>query len=473
MELATRNSAIASTSAAAKLASEYTAICEGLNGFAPASFILEIQSVLRWLKIQPSSTEIGAIPYVVPAIVISILTFVLGIFRKYLYIVIPVLLVLAFVYYIKVIKPTESFVDIPSTEAPVAPVATAPPTGDQYTLINVQPAAIKQVGYVGPEVSGGKFDPVNGIINPMRAGVRFLTLQIDYLESQLDSSKFDDVGVPTLVYRNSNGIMMSTNGASISDIAKNIVNYSFNAQFSTSTQCLVLYLHFVRTPDYITAPDKYVKFLSAVAMALAPIQPMIAQGSGNTLFGRQQNEKILLYTPLQSFEKQIIVLCNVDTTIFRNAAQLGLPSVSPNQDLDSMVNMRVYLENENDSLGATTVASEKTPYAVVMPYKRLAKMSAKQRTTLAQKGKTRFVIAMPDQMSDPSQADISNILTTTGVNVIPINLLGQTYQDIAGSLSAWDGEPFYNIKPVALQSAQIATSPYGGPSFSPAAISPA
>jgi len=451
---------------------EYTAICQSFGGFLPSTYILEIQSTLRSFGIKPSAVEIMAIPYIIPAMLLAIIGFSLRLLRQHLMIVIPVILILGLIYYIIHMKPKESFVDaVPEVQAPV--IAAAPPSGDQYTLINIQPAAVKQVAFVGPHIVQGKFDPASGIINAMTAGVRFLTLQIDYLDSQLDSSKFDDVGVATLVYRNNAGVITSSNGISISDIAKNIATYSFNTQFATSTQPLILYLHFVRTPDYITAPDKYIKFLSGVAAALAPIRSMVAQGSGNTLFGRQQNEKILLYTPLQSFDKQILVLCNVDTTIFRNAAQMGIPSVSLNHDLDSLVLMRVFLDDEHDSLGATNIASDTIPYAVIVPLKRLAKMTTKQRATFAQKGKKRFTIAMPDQMSDPSQDSIKDLLTTTGVNVIPVNLLGRTYQDIAGNLTAWGKTPFYNIKPLALQSAQIATTPYGGPSFSPAAISPA
>jgi len=452
---------------------EYTAICSSFGGFLPSSFILEIQSILRSFGIKPSATEIMAIPYIIPAILFGIFTFTLGFCRKHIKIVLTVIVILALIYYVMNYTKKESFAnaDPPSVNQGPSAVSAAP-TGDQYTLINIQPVGVKQVAYIGPQIPQGLFDPVNGIINVMTGGVRFLTLQIDYLDNKLDSSKFDDPGIPTLLYRNNAGTMMSANGAAISDIAKNIVNYSFNPQFATSQQPLIIYLHFVRTPDYIRAPDKYMKFLSAVATALAPIRPMIAQGTGSTLFGRQQNEKILLYTPLQSFENKILVMCNLDTTIFRNAAQMGLSSVPLAQDLDSMVHMRVYLENEADSLGATTAAAESTPYAVILPYSRLSTMTVKQRTQIANKGKTRFTIAMPDQMSDPSQDKIADLFTSTGVNVIPVNMFGKTYQDIKGNLTSWGTTPFYNIKPVALQSAQIATTPYGGPAFSPAAISP-
>jgi len=342
-------------------------------------------------------------------------------------------------------------------------IAVSPPSGDSYTLINIQPAAQKQVAYIGPKEKDGVFNPATGIINAMTGGVRFLTLQIDYLDSQKDSSKFDDIGVPTLLYRGNTGVIISSNGASISDVATKLATYAFNPQFATSVQPLMLYLHFVRTPDSTTAPDKYMKFLSAVAKALAPIQSLILQKNGDVIFSRQANEKMLLHTPLQTFEGQILIFSNVDTSLFRNAATLGLPVVPLSQDLDAMVSMRVYLESEHDSIGATTIGSETISRAVILPYERLKKMTAAQRKVFANKGKARFTIAMPKPLTDPSQADITDLLTTTAVNVIPVSLFGQTYQDIKGNLTAWGTTPFYNMKPVALQSVQIATAGYSGP----------
>jgi len=453
------------------LGAEFTVICTAFGGFLTACYIYKIQDSLRYIGVQPGTTEIMALPIIIPAVLMAIVAIIIGFGRKHMIVTIFLLLILGLIYYVKYVNNntviSKFFVASPKKQLEGFQLVAASPSEDQYTLINIQPAAIKQLAYVGPTVLNGGFNPSAGIINAMTAGVRFLTLQIDYLDSQKDSTKFDDVGVPTLLYRNNAGNIIGSNGASISDIAKNIATYSFNPQFATSVQPIILYLHFVRTPDYLTAPDKYIKFLSATATALAPIRSLLVPDSGNTIFSRQQNEKILLYTPLQTFEGQIIVLSNVDTSIFRNAAQLGLPVVPLSQDLDSMVAMRVYLEDEADRLGATTIVGDTIARAVIVPYSRLKGMTVSQRKAFAQKGKARFAIAMPDQMTDPSQAEISDLLTTTGVNVVPTNLLGLTVQDVAGTLTTWGTTPFYKLKPLLLQSAQIATSGYAGQALGP------
>ena len=460
-----------SIAASIELDAEYSTICNTFAGFLPSEYIFEIQDALRYIGVEPSAKEDMILTFIIPAVLLAIVAIIIGLCRKHMKILIFLALILGLIYYVRYVNPStaikEAFTSSPAPAREGFQLATAPPSGDQYTLINIQPAAIKQLAYVGPTVLNGGFNPSAGIINAMTAGVRFLTLQIDYLESPKDSKKFDDVGVPTLLYRNNAGNIISSNGASISDIAKNIATYAFNPQFATSVQPIILYLHFVRTPDYLTAPDKYIKFLSATATALAPIRSLLIPDNGNTLFSRQQNEKILLYTPLQTFEGQIIVLSNVDTSIFRNAAQLGLPVVPLSQDLDSVVAMRVYLDDEGDQLGATTIVGDTIARAVIVPYSRLKGMTVSQRKAFAQKGKGRFAIAMPDQLSDPSQADIADLLTTTGVNVVPTNLLGLTIQDVAGTLTTWGTTPFYNLKPLLLQSAQIATSGYSGQALGP------
>jgi hypothetical protein len=191
---------------------------------------------------------------------------------------------------------------------------------------------------------------------------------------------------------------------------------------------------------------------------------MILQSNDDNNFTRQQSEKILLHTPLQKFENKIIIMANVDTSIFQNLVKFRYESVPLNEDLDYFVSLRVYPADENNPVGATMAVSDKIPRAVILSYKDLQNAGP----SFAEKGKTRFVIAMPDPMETPSKADLTDLFSTTGVTVVPINMFGQTYQDIKPALSSWGSMPFFKIKPVLLQTTVVATSPYGGRVATPA-----
>ena len=333
---------------------------------------------------------------------------------------------------------------------------------ERMTLVNLQPVAVKQIGYAGPTEKGGSFKPDTAILGAMQAGVRFFTLQIDYLETTKNGD-FASLNVPTLLYRNGANELVSTNGASIADIAKNLSIYAFNKDFPSNAQPLVLYLHFVRTPDYITKPDVYMKFLADVAEALGPIQPHMLHSNENTDFTRQQNEKALVYTPVTLFENKIIVLTNADTSIFRNAEKLSMGSVPLERDLDYMACARVYLDDAADNLGVTSLASEHTPYVVIASYTRLRGMTGRTRDDYAIRGKGRFVIAMPTMMETPSQADIQSMMKTLAVNVVPMNLFGVTDPEIKRQIDTWATKPFYNLKPALLQSMKVAVAGYAPP----------
>lgn len=347
-------------------------------------------------------------------------------------------------------------------------VADATDQAEQVTLVNIQPVSVKQAGYVGPTEKDGQFETDRAMIEATRAGVRFFVLQIDYLEKSLGDD-FDPVKTPTLLYRNDSGILISKNGASIADLANQISTYAFNRDFPSHTEPLILYLHFIRTPDALANPDKYLAYLKSVAEALAPIQRYILNKHDTTEFARQKSERVLLYSPLSNFEGKILLWTNADTSIFRNTAKLSMGAVPLAQDLDYMSCMRVYLDDENDSFGVTSVAYEGPAHAVIVPFKRLSAMKERRGETnkelqdFAMKGKTRFVIAMPGQTEEVNQKDIQRVMKKAGVNTVPINLLGKTSQDILPQINSWEGQPLLQMKPVMLQSSKAAVVGYTPP----------
>lgn len=347
-------------------------------------------------------------------------------------------------------------------------VAEGPIDSEQVTLVNIQPVSIKQTGYIGPTERGGTFETDRAIINAIREGVRFFVLQIDYLENAPSGSGFDPINTPTLLYRDDNGNLIGNNGASIADIAKQMSTYAFNTDFPSHTQPLILYLHFVRTPNIIANPDRYLKYMMDVATALMPIQSLILHRHESTDFTRQKNERVLLYSPLSNFEGKILLWTNADTLIFRNAAKLSIAPIDLNQDLDYMTCMRVYLDNSKDSFGVTTVAPQ-TAYAVIVPFKQFKKMKHtqgvpnKEKNDFAMKGKNRFVIAMPGQREQVTQTEINTLLETAGVNTVPMNIFGNSGPDIHSQLVLWQGNTFFRMKPVMLQSSMTAVTGYTPP----------
>jgi hypothetical protein len=316
------------------------------------------------------------------------------------------------------------------------------------SLINLQSLAVKQTAYIGPSEADGVFDATVGIQSALIVGVRVFVLQISYLDVKKDSSKFDDQYVPTLVYRNDAGDLISSNGANIKEVAKTLAAYGLSESMNVATQPLILYLHFQRTPNALREPEKYVKFLSSVAERLEPLQEFMLGSTSEGNFKRQQNENVLLTTPISSFEKKIIVLCNADTTIFRNVTSLGLDNIDTKYDLDFMVNIRVYLDDSNsEKLGVTTASlNGEKANAVIVPFNSLEGLSQEDMDKFAMKGKTRYVIAMPSQMKNPTADSIKTVISKCGVNCVPLNLFGEAVDVLKGKIKAWNGQPFYTVK---------------------------
>jgi hypothetical protein len=314
-------------------------------------------------------------------------------------------------------------------------------------LINLQSFAVKQAAYMGPTEKGGSFDTSIGIQSALSSGVRVFVFEIDYLESAKDSTKFDAPYTPTLLYRDDSGTLISANGAKIEEVAKSLATYGFAPSLAAAKYPLIVYLHFVKTPNALREPEKYVTFLSTVAQYLEPLQPYTLGITPQGKFQRQQNETGLLQSPISSFEGKVLFMTNVDTSIFRNLKTLGMDTIDPKYDLDYQVCLRMYLDNPGDSLGSTTAATApKIPVGVVVPFQSLATMSEADQDAFAAKGKLRFVIAMPGQIGNPSVADLSTVVSNCNVNLVPLNLFGEPTDTLKKKMAVWGPMPFFLVK---------------------------
>jgi hypothetical protein len=320
-------------------------------------------------------------------------------------------------------------------------------SSDEATFMNLQPLSIKDAGFIGPYPSG-KYDEVTATGNALKAGFRFLTLQIDYMDSI--KTGFEVSGEPTLIIRDSKGKLLSANSGSIHEVAKTIANMAFRPEVPHSTKPIVLYLHITRAPNKITNPSGYLRFLSKIAAALNPLAPMHLGLTPHGNFTRQKMEDTLLVTPLKGLEGQVIILSNADTSLFRTTSK-SIERYNPAEDLDFWVNMRVYLESENDTIGITTAADPAVaPSAIIADFTRIISLSESMATSFAAKSKRSYVIAMPARSENPTAEEIDKAINTLGVNVVPIDIFTETTKTVMNIVSEYANMP-YHPKPIALR----------------------
>jgi len=373
--------------------------------------------------------------------------------------VVLAIVILVPLYFLGYLTPKKANVNAPATIGQnIAPFKSGPSVeafqttidSADETLINVQPLSIKDVGFQGP-YPNGVFDPDAATAGALKAGFRFLMLQIDFMDSDKDSTRFAAPMVPTLLLRSPSGALLSTNSGSIAAVAKAIANAGFNPSTPNSTRPIVLYLHINRTPvSAVSDPNGYLAFLSKIAKDLAPLAPYHVGLTPMGNFTRQKMEGALLTTPLKSLEGQVIIMSNADTTLFRSKSS-SIQQYNPSEDLDFWVNMRVFLDSEEDVYGITQLADPiSPPSAVIVNMDRILSFSESKRSAFAAKSKQRYVIAMGSRTSNPTPETISLLINTLGVNSVPVDIFTETTDSILAITDQYAKKAF-RPKPLSLQ----------------------
>jgi hypothetical protein len=295
------------------------------------------------------------------------------------------------------------------------------------TLINNQLLAIKDAGFIGPYPSG-KYDEEEATSKVLKAGFRFLTLQVDFLDTSKDPSLFEKPNLPTLLIRSSNKSLLSSNSGSIETVAATIANVGFRPEVPNNIKPIILYIHVNSTPDPIKNPEAYLKFLSEIAGQLNPLAPLHLGLTSTGNYTRQKLEGEILVTPLSTYNGQVIIMSNVDTSLFRSPSYTTYP---PAQDFDFWVNMRVYLQDATDILGVTSMPPRSvTPAAVVVDLKRVLGITGTLVQTFATNAKNTFTIAMPDRTTNPTLIEFNNAIENYGINAIPIDIFSETTENV-------------------------------------------
>jgi hypothetical protein len=333
----------------------------------------------------------------------------------------------------------ETFQDVPSKS--VDPAAA--------TMTNLQPLTISQAGYLGPP-RGGRFDPETAIVQALRAGFRSFVLQIDYLDTAKGAG-FAPAGQPTLVYNGPNGALLSANTGSIEKVAETIAKLAYRPDVPNSNTPVILYLHVLRAPSAVRSPDSYLKYLSQIAKGLAPLAPTHLGLTPLGTFHRQKRESDLLNLPLTSLEGKTIILSNADTSMFRAPRQTAGKRYDPAEDLDYWVNMRVYLDNEDQLIGVSRLAdSDVKVAAVVVRLNDLMPQVNARADAFALKGKRRFVIAMPNPLENPTPKELSRAINEFGVNMVPLDIFTPAPEEARALVMEYTGMS-YRPKPAALR----------------------
>jgi len=320
-------------------------------------------------------------------------------------------------------------------------------TDSEMNLVNSQVLSIKDTGFIGP-YPNGKYDEEDATSKVLKAGFRFLTLQVDYLDTVKDAALFEKPNLPTLLIRSSTNSLLSGNSGSIQNVANTIANVGFRPEVPNNIDPIILYIHVNSTPDPVKSPEKYLEFLSEIAGQLNPLAPLHLGLSPSGNYTRQKLENELLVTPIDSYNGQVIILSNVDTSLFRSPSYTAYP---PAQNLDFWVNMRVYLQDAADVIGVSSMPPNSvTPAAVIVDLKRVLGIKGTLVKTFATNAKNTFTIAMPDRTTNPTPADFKKALDEYGINAIPIDIFSDTPENVLQMASEYNNMAFFP-KPAALR----------------------
>jgi hypothetical protein len=331
----------------------------------------------------------------------------------------------------------------------------APPSDSERIFVNTQPLSIKHAGFQGMTAQGtAKFDSVQATGDALKAGFRAFVLQIDYMDTKKDQKLFPEPGVPTLLYRDRTGALLSSNAGSIKQVAETIAGLAFRPEVPNYNMPVILYLHVVRAPSAVKEPELHMRFLSRIATELAPIAQFHLGMTPSGSFHRQKQEGALLGMSMKALEGQVVILSNADTSMFRSeAAREGGMRYNPRDDLDYWVNMRVYLENDDTSIGITKVIDKGDPAAIVVNFGEVVGLSQSKSDSFGMKGKSRFVIAVPQPNTNPTVAQLDKAITELGINMVPLDIFTPTVEESKRLVESFNNDP-YKIKPAALRRIQ-------------------
>jgi hypothetical protein len=165
-----------------------------------------------------------------------------------------------------------------------------------------------------------------------------------------------------------------------------------------------------------------------VAKQLNPLIPYFLGQAPEGVYNRQAKQDELLYTAITNLERKVILMSNIDTSIFRNPKSVGLQNVPNTEDLDFMVHLRLY-SNTDSSVGATTKATQKQfPRGYLETYNYYKTIPDKVMRETLERNRIRWAIAVPSVTQVPEVKPVKTMLEKLGVQSIalPLYIPGNT-----------------------------------------------
>jgi hypothetical protein len=340
---------------------------------------------------------------------------------------------------------------------------------NENCLINFQPLTVIHPGFLGP-IRNGVYNEKEGVATAIRMGARCFVLPIDYHTKETMGITFPPPNKPCLLFRDEGGTVRSINGGSIAKVAQAIADVAWSNAVNQRNDPFLLVLYFMRTPEEGT--KEYLDFLSQVATDLTPLSPYLLGQTPEGVYNRQARQDQLLFINTDQLEKKLLVFCNVDTSGFRTAKKDFNKTYLPKEDLDYWVHMRIFKQNTETPLGATTVPERATvPRSLLetVSYYTTLPSDANNKRNAITGTKEKFMITLSGQGKNPEVQSAITALDTYGVQCVPL-LITDYSEEVKSLLAqwkyAWRAKPkglrYVRPAPIAIQTQSTATNANGG-----------
>ncbi len=274
---------------------------------------------------------------------------------------------------------------------------------NQQILINTQVFASRYGGYLGP-LDHGVFPDDPWAIGPMtyKTGFRLLVIELGMEPDRI---------TPKLVAIDGKGYNTEVGGAERkAEYLKSYLIGLMEAHKSRSGDPLLLYFHFHSYPSPETEPRNFLAFTGAVSKALFATDSYLLRDSPTGTYTRQGQEKKIFFTPVKDLgARPVIVLTNIDTTLFRKLKEVGLRPVHPAEDFDLKVHVRVY--GEGDTL-------KDKPAAYAAPASYWLDTPENMMSDARARCKESFSIVFPVGVGELSAAQVNTLYNVYGVHAI-------------------------------------------------------
>ena len=306
----------------------------------------------------------------------------------------------------------------------------------KVNLMNLQPLTVKQAAYLTDV-----FDTNSGISQQLALGCRSFFFNIDYVTHDMSRDSYPRPYEPALIYRDNSGNLTSRNYGALDDAFKHLREYGFNDQIPNYTSPIIIYLHFIRTPDKLNETDKYVAFLKRVSISLSVLNDRLAKE-----YYRSSKESDIFTQDFKTFDTNILIGTNIDTSYSKQLNAQGTLTLM--EDLDYKINFHYYKE-DSESIDATAISTGPV-YALIVKRSKLLSLNNQERDDWLAKHKNKFIILKDEPMNILNPAEVALLLNTFGVNVVPYDYINTPLADAKNVKNLYNGS--WKMKPDILTS---------------------